>query len=194
MSIEAYPLYWPEGKPRAKFRVNSAFKTGFGKARQFLLWEVERMGGKNIILSTNVPLNKGDGLPRSNFTPNDPAVAVYFNRKGKPMAFACDKYSRVTDNMQAIGKTIEALRGIERWGTSEMMEQAFRGFTALPEKSSQSWRADLGFAAEQAVSIDDIQTAFRTLAHQHHPDKGGDPEKFRHLCLARENALREVRA
>jgi hypothetical protein len=193
-NIEAYPLYWPEGQPRSSNRVTSQFKTGFGKARQFLMWEIGRMGGRQIILSTNVPLNKTDGLPRANFTPSDPAVAVYFKRKGKDMAFACDKYHTVTENMQAIAKTIEALRGIERWGTSDMMERAYRGFTDLPEKATQAWRYDLGFGEEQTVTPDDVQSAFRQLSHKYHPDKGGDPEKWHGLCLARENALRDLAA
>lgn len=190
---EAYPLYWPEGQPRSKNRVTSQFKTGFGKARQFLIWEVERMGGRQIVLSTNVPLNKTDGLPRSSFTPSDPAVAIYFKRKGKDMAFACDKYHTVTDNMQAIAKTIEALRGIERWGASDMMERAFRGFTALPERASQPWREVLGFTPEQKITEPEVESAFRKLSMVHHPDKGGDKEKFFEIVMARDNAKSDLR-
>lgn len=31
------------------------------------------------------------------------------------------------------------------------------------------------------ASQDEIKTAFRKLAHQHHPDKGGDPNKFKEI-------------
>lgn len=31
---------------------------------------------------------------------------------------------------------------------------------------------------------DEIKKAFRTLAHIHHPDKGGDAEKFKEISLA----------
>jgi hypothetical protein len=48
------------------------------------------------------------------------------------MCFACDRWDSVADNVQAIRKTIEALRGIERWGTGDMVQRAFAGFVALP--------------------------------------------------------------
>ena len=31
------------------------------------------------------------------------------------------------------------------------------------------------------ASQDEIKVAFRKLAHQHHPDKGGDPNKFKEI-------------
>jgi len=193
-NIEAYPLYWPEGWKRTAYRNNSKFKSGFGAARNLLTAEIARMGGSNVIISSNVPL-RNDGLPRANCPePSDPGIAVYFTYRKKDMVFACDKYRRTWENVYAIAKTVEAIRGIERWGASDMMERAFRGFSALPERSSQAWREDLGFSADQRVTVEEVQAKFRTLAHEHHPDKGGDPEKFRSLCLARENALRDVRA
>ena len=33
----------------------------------------------------------------------------------------------------------------------------------------------------KTASADEIKTAFRKKAHQHHPDKGGDAEKFKEL-------------
>jgi hypothetical protein len=194
MSIEAYPLYWPEGWVRSKRRIDSRFKTGFGAARQFLVWEIERMGGRGAIISSNVPL-RNDGLPRANQPePSDPGIAVYFKYQGKDMVFACDQYRFTRDNVYAIGKTIEALRGIRRWGASDMMERAFRGFTALPEKAEQGWRYDLGFGEQQSVTPEDVKVAFRSLAHIHHPDKGGNPERFSDLCRAKENALKDLGA
>src|SRR5262245_54177038 len=61
--------------------------------------------------------------------------AVYFTHKGRQMCFACDRWDKMEDNLHAVSKTIEALRGIERWGTGEMVQQAFTGFVALPGNS-----------------------------------------------------------
>jgi len=195
---EAFPLYWPESWPRTKYRVSSAFKTGFGAAREFLFAEIRRMGGSKAILSTNVPL-RNDGLPRANMpNPSDPGVAVYFTYKKHDLVFACDKYHRCMDNVYAIAKTIEAMRGIERWGASDMMERAFTGFKALPEKGSQAWRDVLRIPAEELVTRQVIEDRFRALAKDRHPDMGPPEEReareeqFRQLISAREAARLEV--
>jgi hypothetical protein len=190
--VEAFPLYWPESWPRTKYREYSLFKQGFGSARNFLFKQIQMMGGINVIVSSNVPL-RNDGLPRANQpNPADPGVAVYFKYRKKDMVFACDKYFTATDNIYAIGKTIEAMRGIERWGASDMMERAFRGFTALPEHATQPWRTVLGFAINVPVTRDDVQLKFRELTKLHHPDMGGDRDKFEAVVQAKNNAMAEI--
>jgi hypothetical protein len=190
---EAYPLYWPEGWARTRNREHSKFKTGFGAARNLLFAELGRMGASKIILSTNIPL-RNDGLPRANMKPDggDSGVAVYFQRKGKPMVFACDKYRESCDNIYAIAKTIDAMRGIERWGASDMMERAFSGFKALSSSTSREWWEVLG--VNRDASMGDIDTAYRHLARTRHPDvPGGSHEAMSELNTARERALAEVR-
>jgi hypothetical protein len=107
--IQAYPLQWPEGWPRTKVRRAASFDTRFIDARDGLLNEVRLMGGRQPVISSNVPLRM-DGLPRANFTRDpDPGVAVYFALQSEPRVFACDRWTHVEDNLQAIRKTIEAL-------------------------------------------------------------------------------------
>lgn len=186
---EAYPLYWPEGWKRSTYRERSKFKTGFGAARQFLIWELERMGASNSIISTNIPL-RNDGLPRSGMSPDggDNGVAVYFKRKGKDMVFACDKFDRAYDNIYAIGKTIEAMRGIERWGASDMMERAFSGFKALnSENAGESWWSILG--CDASATRPEIDHAYNTKLRQCHPDAGGSHEAMTKLNIARDQAI-----
>lgn len=193
--IEAYPLYWPEGRPRTSYhrRKDSKFKPNFAVCRDALIAEVSRLGGKKTILSTNIALRQ-DGLPYANIAePSDPGVAIYFDYKGKAMCFVCDQYRKTRENIRAIGLTIAAIRAIERYGSSDMMERAFRGFTALPEQASDTWRSILGIELGRP-SKDEIETAFRGLVKQHHPDIGGDPEKFRQLVIARTNALKDIGA
>ena len=60
--------------------------------------------------------------------------------------------------MQAIAKTIEALRGINRWGTGDMMEAAFKGFSALPAPdTNKPWREVLD--TPQCVNIETARGA-----------------------------------
>jgi hypothetical protein len=98
------------------------------------------------------------------------------------MSFACDRWEKIEHNMQAIAKTIEALRGIARWGTGDMLEAAFTGFTALPPppaagpgaspRGAAHWRDVFGTACARAS---DLQDVYRRLAGAYHPDRGGDP-------------------
>ena len=191
-NAEAYPLYWPEGWPRTSVRVNSHFKQGFGSARNFLLDELDRLGARSVVLSTNTPL-RTDGLPRANMpNPADPGAAAYFIYRKHDMVLACDQYLRCYDNIYAMGKTIEAMRGIERWGASDMMERAFRGFMALPEKASTPWREVLNCQGIENVTRDFVEMRFKQLVIQHHPDTGGDRDKYEQLITAREDARREL--
>ena len=193
---EAFPLYWPEGRPRTQpyARKRSAFKTGFGAAVLFVIGELKRLGARDAVVSTNVPLRR-DGLPMSTAKrPHDPGAAVYFTYKGKQMAFACDKWHVVEDNIYAIAKSIEAMRGIARWGTGDMVDAAFSGFTALPAPGAakRPWRRVLNLPDNVSLPKVRIDDAYRALAAIRHPDRGGSHEAMSELNAARDEALREI--
>lgn len=187
---EAYPLYWPEGWKRTANREHSRFKTGFGAARNLLFAELARMSASSIILSTNIPL-RNDGLPRANMSPDDgdTGVAVYFKRKGKDMVFACDKYRQTCDNIYAIAKTIDAMRAIERWGASDMMERAFAGFKALnAENEGESWWTLL-YCSPTATKAE-VELAYKARLRECHPDvSGGSHDQMVKINIARDQAM-----
>ena len=193
-STEAFPLAWPEGKPRTLFarRDRSRFRTTLAGACHSLMSELTRLGARNVVLSTNVPL-RTDGLPYASAKPpEDPGVAVYFTYKKIQMCFACDRWDRVQDNIQAIRHTIAALRGVARWGTGDMMEAAFQGFTALPAPGRQkTWREVLGFPNGNPTKAQ-VEANYLRLRSMHHPDKGGDAPLFHDVQLAYEQAMRRA--
>lgn len=189
---QAYPLHWPDGWPRTQHPERSRFDVSFDRTRRELQWEIERMGGNYPVLSTNVALRL-DGEPyASRRDPEDCGVAVYFELGGKQMVFACDRWDCVKDNIRAVQKTIEAMRGIERWGASDMMNRAFSAFEALPDHSGSGWRAILDL--DQTATLDDARVAFRQKVKQHHPDVGGDVEDFHKFQQAWEHAQQELAA
>lgn len=131
--------------------------------------ELELMGAKHIVLSTNVELRQ-DGLPyASRKEPEDPGAAVYFEYQDKPMVFACDRWDGVRNNIQALRKTVAAIRGIERWGASDMMERAFSGFQAITDQSAGKWWAVLGVSP--TATHHEVQIAFQQKRRDSHPDK-----------------------
>lgn len=180
---EAYPLCWPAHRPRTRFPERSAFKTPAFIVVNQLLRELGLLGAKHVVLSTNIPLRQ-DGLPYGRYAvPTDKGVAVYFEYGGEPMCFACDRWDRIEDNVRAVQRTIEALRGIERWGSGDMLKAAFTGFQALPAPEQQRpWWEVLEVPRDAALT--EIEGHYRRLGRIHHPDNGGSTEKMAELNRA----------
>lgn len=192
IGIEAYPCYWPEGWPRTPSysRQSGKFQTGFAVARDELLRELKLFGATKPIISSNVALRR-DGLPLAGQRePDDPAVAVYFDRDRKQQVVACDKYKSVTANIRALGLTIKAMRDIKRHGSSTILDRAFQGFTALPPASTgKAWWDVLGIW--RGARGADVESAYRNAMAKNHPDRGGSTEAFQAVTAAYEQAKRE---
>jgi DnaJ-class molecular chaperone with C-terminal Zn finger domain len=137
--------------------------------------EIRRMGGTDMIISSDLKV-KSNGLPYSGQrTPDDPGVAVYFQWHDRDLVFACDKWLSIEDNLWAIVKHIEALRGQERWGVGSL-DQAFAGYAQLPDPDAKQWWEVLGVSPR--ASNDEIRAAYLRQVKIHHPDAGGDPVQF----------------
>jgi hypothetical protein len=181
----ANPLNWPIGWPRTE---NPTWPT-FKASAQLTLSDLEKvfdaLGAENPVITTNQPTRLDGGLrTAAGTTPQDTGVAVYFNRNGKEVCIPCDKFNTVYGNLRAIGLTLEYLKRMERYGTSEMVDAAFRGFTALPESiimgagQSRAWYEVLQVSQNADPEI--IKVAWKKLVGKYHPDNQvtGDPVKF----------------
>lgn len=197
--ITATPLTWPEGWPRTRIRKQSQFGRN-GKALtihrgiRFVLEQLRMMSipDYNVIISTNLKL-RNDGLPYSNQRmPEDNGVAVWWKVKGEQRVIALDKYTKIEDNLHAIGKTLEAMRGIERWGGGEILNRTFTGFTALPspdQVSAESWRQILDYYGDSIAVARDKYRQARKAAH---PDHGGSGDQFHAVEQAWLEAQKEL--
>lgn len=192
---EAYPLCWPVGYKRTPGyrRINSIFKQSMDRAQNFLRDEVKRLGATSLIVSTNLRLRQDGGIYSADLSKliEDPGVAVYFKYKGKDVSMCCDQYNRVWENIYALGKGIEALRGMERWGVSEFLDRAFTGFAALPSSVIvpyiDTWKV-LGLPGRPAT-IDEVEKAYKKQCFTSHPDHGGTAEQFNQLQQAYRQGL-----
>jgi hypothetical protein len=195
-----HPLVWPEGWRRVHIQAGSSFDCKYKQTVAELESSIRKIGGEQIVLTHN----RGQSAVRfeylletSSFSdlgeidPDDCGVAVWFKRDGKQMVFACDRWCLVKDNVRAIVKTIEALRGIERWGASHIMEQAFKGFEALPSpgRAPDCWEI---LGVPPGASRETINAAYRARAAFRHPDAGGSHELMAELNAARDQALRSA--
>lgn len=206
-AIPRFPLAWPMGWPRSKSRGQGAFSQTKTTVREDgqklkssdavtlqtavdrLERQVDLLGGQGAVLSTNVQLRM-DGRPKGNVgEPYDPGAALYFRFKGRATVMACDRYERVADNIAAIAAHIDALRRIDRYGVGNL-EQALAGYKALPADSAADWRAVLGLKGRPSVA--DVESAFKKMARDRHPDIGGNQDGFVQIQRAREFALAEL--
>lgn len=80
------------------------------------------------------------------------------------------------------------------WETDSDLEEEQRALSAFELPSATGWRADLMFVAGAKPSLDEIEERFRALARKHHPDAGGDREKFEAIAKARDAAKKEIAA
>jgi len=217
----AYPLCWPAGWRRtpveqretAKFCKKVAhyiddWKDGklVGKKRaswdkrEFLsiaeatsrvLEELERMGIErdDVVISSNLRLRL-NGLPASQQrAPDDCGAAIYWRKGAGTRCMAIDRYNRVQDNLAAIAATLDAMRAIERHGGAAILDRAFQGFIALPAPTA--WWQTLKLKSPD-VSRDDVISAHRRLAMEHHPDRGGDSQQMASINEARDQGLEAV--
>lgn len=189
---QAFPLHWPEGWPRTARPATSRFDVSFAAARDGLLEQIRLLGGRYVVLSSDIELRR-DGLPYDNQPdPKDRGIAVYFEWKGKQHVLACDRWDKIKDNLRALEKTVEAMRGIERWGASTMLERAFSAFVALPAPGKRQWREVMGIDPRTTVDRAYIDQQFRHLSKKTHPDAGGSADAFDELQRAKEEALKEI--
>ncbi len=179
--ITNYPLSWPVGRDRTP--LNSRKRSAFGRhsviqSAKDLENQMKIMRATGLVISTNVKV-RNDGLPYSSQRPpDDTGVAVYFDWKKKPIVFACDKWRTVEENLWAIAKHIEALRGQERWGVGSL-DQAFAGYAALPDPNERKPWEVLGISP--TATSEDARLAYKALCRKYHPDtgeNGGDVEQF----------------
>lgn len=195
--ISASPLYWPEGWKKTSLPTTSQFANhSIAKATKFIIDELGRMdiGNWNVIISTDLRL-RNDGLPYSTQRePENKGVAVWWKDNGEQRVIALDKYDRIADNMYAIGKTIEAMRGIDRWGGGEILNRTFAGFTSLPSPDrviERSWRDVLEYY--DGNNIAHAKERYLIARMYAHPDKeGGSNEKFHEVEKAWEQCQAEL--
>lgn len=174
MTVTAFPLHWPPGFPRAKMREKGSFKTTLAGAltnvqdslRKFAADSGKKLDG--LVMSSNVTL----GVQR----PSDPGVAVWFTWDGMGVCIAVDRYLAVEANLQAIHHIIEARRVELRHGTLALVRATFAGFLALPAPAGKEWWQVLGL--HQGADGEAVKAAYRKLASENHPDKGGDAARM----------------
>ena len=198
---EPYPLQWPEGWERTKWRKSPQFVGQFSRDRDSVIRQLKKRGASRVVITSDLP-TRNDGLPYANATCSDPGIAVWWVERGKEQVMACDRWQKVAQNMRAIDMSLTAMRGLERWGSSQMVERAFAGFAALPpgqhERVTLDWRKVLGFQPGTFKNVRgpavtaEINQRYRDRMRDAHPDHGGSDETAAELNIALAAATAEI--
>lgn len=192
----SFPLQFPVGLKRTQDPEHARFETGLSRASENVVKQLERMAATDIVITSNMQY-KSNGLPyaRQSYI-EDTGVAVYFKLNKEEKCIAVDKWIRVADNMQAIAKIVEALRGLDRWGSKDLINAAFRGFTALPESivtppPKRDWWEVLQIPEHDTRQYSKavLRSFYTQRAKQVHPDAGGSDADFLELEQAYRDAL-----
>src|ERR1700677_154267 len=196
MAVQNYPLSWPQGFPRQKYRESGRDRSSWNIARKTVEKSLELFAKDsckviaNLVISSNVTVGGG-------VSPNDPAVAVWFMWDGMQVCIPIDRYRFAESNLQAIHHVIEARRVELRHGTLALIRATFTGFRARPAPAGKPrpapagkhWRDILALPSDQVGTREQIERAFKTLATVRHPDRGGSTEAMAELNIARQTAL-----
>ncbi len=209
-----FPICWPSSWPRTSSadRQRSQFGTGhvgdvsLGDARAFALDQLARLGATDVVITSDLPTRRED-LGRA--TGNDPGIAAWFTLRGESRVLACDKWQSHAENLRAVGLTVEAMRGLERWGAGDVVERAFAGFAALPPGGVATeitgkaaaprqvaivpgwWRKALG-AEAAGDSLEAVRACYRRAIRLAHPDLGGNEARAMRINKAWDAAQAEL--
>ncbi len=211
-----FPLAWPPGWKRTINRERPRFEAVLKRDCDSIIRQLQRRGSK-IVITSDLP-TRSDGLPYASATCNDPGIAVYWTetRFLKPpesheLVIACDRWKTAAQNVRAIEMSLVALRGLDRWGASEMVKHAFSGFRMLPAGTGgtveaverglahvgeglikRPWREVLKLAPHEQ-SLVSIKFMYRKLIALAHPDHGGTQEQAAELNAAMAEAEAELK-
>lgn len=209
---QRFPLAWPAGRPRTagskrqpgQFKANEKRITRL-EAMKRLETEVARLGGTNLLVSSDLQL-RADGQPHMGKPePYDPGVVAFFTLKGEAVSMPCDTFGELAQNIAAIAAHIEATRRQTRYGVATAAE-SLQAFMALPSPEggitvARPWREVLGLRSDFPEGLDRdeaemvITRRFRLKASDAHPDvKGGSEAKMADLNRARDEAMQAVRS
>jgi hypothetical protein len=197
MKRSPFPLAWPDGWARTvnALRSKPKFSTMFTRDRDAVIRQLSKRG-HGIAITSNLP-TRNDGLPY-NAGADDPGVAVYWTERGRERVIACDRWRLAADNMRAIDMSLVAMRALDRFGASGMVERAFDGLalpagaTPLPRKP---WREVFGVELidlEGAEMLALVKLRYRKAIAVAHPDHGGAIDDAAELNTAMADAEREL--
>ena len=197
-------LDWPAGFDRTdevRQTPNNRFEIPLSEAFDELETELDRLGvetdtdgATGFRYSFDAPQRQTDQRPYARANPDDPGFVLRWTMDGNDYAVACDRYSRLRDNVRTVGLYIREKRRMEQrpveTGQSEFANARLPSgneFDAVVAREPP--HEVLGVARNADPEV--VHGAARQLKKKYHPDAGGDEERFKRVVEAEEAMLDE---
>lgn len=182
------PLVWPKGQPRTEKPIRSQFADpSVPKALKKLDHELTLMGALSMRISADLPIGRsGQYLTAWNRHDDHGVVVSWTLKSGATYTLANDNFDNPSDNLWGIALSIEAMRGLKRWGGDRLVEMAFSGAKSLPQHGSSSGPFD------DLNTKKEIDARYYELAKTYHSDHGGTDEMMAELNSKRQQRLLEI--
>ena len=177
----------PETSPREAAR----FKATFDRTIRMLEYELERIDvtDAEVALGLDGRFFRRDGWPMTK-SDGHPGVVVTYTHPGKGVVrVATDRFYEWTDNLRGIAMTLEALRMMERYGTTGNGRQ-YEGFRALPASTEATMdvheaaviiqaNSQLKYPPERLLEVRELaELGVRAALFKAHPDQNLDKPKL----------------
>lgn len=179
----------------------SLFRASLDKTLRLLATELRAVDAKRAVLELAIrerDLRVSDGMPRADARIGEPQVRLSFESKYGPLRYETGAYEEWEDNLRAIGLSLESLRAVDRYGVSRRGEQ-YAGWKQLPQGDGalaihtvdQAWvvicdAAEIERQSSPLYNAISQRQAIAMAVKNTHPDKGGEPAKFRTVMRAKE--------
>ena len=197
MDARFRPYTWiGERTPPGKKRQNPFPSSSWSRTLEKLQYELERVRATEIVIEADFTEDqiRLDGWPRAGASPRYSGVKISFNHpKAGRVEYATDSCRYWEDNVRSIALTLEALRGVERWGVVHGAQQ-YTGFRAIESGNNGSRRPAATWVAKLLYEVAETQVTARDILlegdsesrrklinmarKKAHPDTGGSAEMF----------------
>lgn len=190
---------WPAGFDRhdeSERTRNNSFEVSLSKAFDDLEAELDRLGVDEYRYEFDADQRKTDNRPYARASPDDPSFVLRWTMDGEQYAVACDRYSRLRDNVRTVGHYIREKRKMESrpvaTGESEFANARLPPGDDERDKivarpPDEDPHEVLGVAPDAPEGV--IKAAARELKKENHPDNGGSTAEFQRVVEAEEELL-----
>lgn len=189
-------LDWPVGfertNPSERTR-NNNYDVTLARSFDDLEAELKRLGVDDYRYEFDARQRKRDNRPYARANPDDPSFVLKWTMDGEQYAVACDRYSRLRDNVRTVGHYLREKRKMEgrpvATGESEFANARLPPADEDAVVASGTVPPHIVLGVDKDASDNEVQQAFREKAKTAHADTGGCNEEMKDLLDAREAML-----